>query len=113
MNNTPDSTRIGAYIHIMRTNRGWPLRELSRRAGGIAVSHLSGIERGVTMPSLGMIQQIAAAFDMGAGDLLTDAGYTNRKPDFIPVREVEWTARFVVGSNGELRYLNHTIREVL
>lgn len=106
-----DSTRIGAYIHTLRTDRNWTLAQLAVSAE-TSVSYLSDIERGRTMPSLLMLAQIATAFDMGAGDLLTDAGYTNRKPDFVPVREVEWTAHFVIGSSGELRYLNHTIREV-
>ena len=67
---------IGEYIKTRRTECGWTLRDLSERSKGTSIGYLSDIERGETDPSLGKLQEIAQAFDMGAGDLLVAAGYT-------------------------------------
>ena len=69
--------RIGAYIKRLRTELGLTQGQLGQRAG-VSVSFLSDIETGRTDPSLRTLQAIAETFDLGAGDLLVDAGYTTR-----------------------------------
>lgn len=66
---------IGEYIKHLRDVEGWSLSELSRRSG-VAKGYLSEVERGNSDPSLNILQSVAKAFDMDAGDLLVDAGYT-------------------------------------
>lgn len=54
---------IGRAIKLCRSQRGWTLRELSQHAG-IAVSHLSMIERSQRDASMTAMQSLANAFGM-------------------------------------------------
>lgn len=54
---------IGRAIKLCRSQKGWTLRELSKRTG-IAGSHLSMIERNQRDASMTAMQAIAAAFGM-------------------------------------------------
>lgn len=53
---------MGRQIRLMRTERGWTLRDLSD-ASGVSVSQLSSIERGAHLPSLESLLEIAIALD--------------------------------------------------
>ncbi len=53
---------MGRQIRLMRTERGWTLRDLSD-ASGVSVSQLSSIERGAHLPSLESLLEIALALD--------------------------------------------------
>lgn len=53
---------VGRQIRLMRTERGWTLRDLSD-ASGVSVSQLSSIERGAHLPSLESLLEIAIALD--------------------------------------------------
>ncbi|MDI3341466.1 MAG: helix-turn-helix domain-containing protein [Sphaerobacter sp.] len=79
----------GATIRALRHARGWSLRDLSQ-ASGISVPYLSEIERGRKDPSGALIGQIAAAFGLSLGALLTEIG---RAADAAPADATQQTAR--------------------
>jgi len=54
---------IGKAIKLCRTQKGWTQVNLSKRTG-IAISHVSMIERNQRDPSMKAIQAIAEAFGM-------------------------------------------------
>lgn len=54
---------IGRAIKLCRSQKGWTLRELAKRTG-VAVSHLSMIERNQRDASMTAMQVIAKAFGM-------------------------------------------------
>ena len=54
---------IGRAIKLCRSQKGWTLRDLAKRTG-IAVSHLSMIERNQRDASMTAMQVIARAFGM-------------------------------------------------
>jgi transcriptional regulator with XRE-family HTH domain len=54
---------IGRAIKLCRSQKGWTLREFAKRTG-IAVSHLSMIERNQRDASMTAMQVIARAFGM-------------------------------------------------
>lgn len=54
---------IGRAIKLCRSQKGWTLRDLAKRTG-IAVSHLSMIERNQRDASMTAMQVIAKAFGM-------------------------------------------------
>lgn len=69
---------VGEYIkhlRLIQQPKAWSLEVLSEKCG-ISVSFLSDVQRGISTPSLEGIEKIAAAFGLGAGDLLVKAGYT-------------------------------------
>jgi len=68
---------LGEYLRHLRQSMGWSLRDVAEHTR-ISHSAISLIERGETDPRLSTLCQIAAAFGMGVGDLLTDAGHTTR-----------------------------------
>jgi transcriptional regulator with XRE-family HTH domain len=54
---------IGRAIKLCRSQKGWTLRDLAKRTG-IAVSHLSMIERNQRDASMAAMQALANAFGM-------------------------------------------------
>ena len=66
---------IGEYIKTRRAECGWSLDDLAARSG-IVKSVIWHIESEDTSPTLSTLEDIARAFDMGAGDMLVEAGYT-------------------------------------
>lgn len=88
--------RIGEYIKALRQQRGWTLRDLGTEAGELSIGFISDIERGRSDPSLTTLERIAKAFNLGAGDLLVGAGYTNHPIalDVLADRYVKVTLRF-------------------
>lgn len=54
---------IGRAVKLSRSQKGWTLRELSKQSG-IAVSHLSMIERNQRDASMSAMQALANAFGM-------------------------------------------------
>lgn len=75
---------IGDLIVNLRHQRGWSMEALAQRAG-VTRSHIWAIEHGTSDMTISVLQGIAHAFDMGAGDLLTDAGYTVREQGPCPM----------------------------
>lgn len=92
--------KIGEYIKALREQRKWTLRDLGAAAGELSIGFLSDIERGRSDPSLTTLHRIAKAFNLGAGDLLVGAGYTNHPIalDVLAARTIRVTLRF----NGNL-----------
>jgi ribosome-binding protein aMBF1 (putative translation factor) len=60
------STPIGTHIRALRHERGWRLADLAARAG-VSITYLSDVERGRTMPSVKMLEKMAAAFGLRFG----------------------------------------------
>lgn len=54
---------IGRAVKLCRSQKGWTLREVAKRTG-IAVSHLSMIERNQRDASMSVMQGLANAFGM-------------------------------------------------
>lgn len=69
---------LAEYLHFARVQRGYTLEDLSTQTG-LSVSYLSDLEHGRSEPSLKSLVAIANAYDMGAGDLLVEAGYSVRR----------------------------------
>lgn len=57
------TVNIGRAIKLCRSQKGWTLRDLSKRAG-MTVSHLSMIERNQRDASMTAMQALATAFGM-------------------------------------------------
>jgi DNA-binding response OmpR family regulator len=72
----PDKLRqeLGRHIRLVRTERGWTLKELSETSG-VSVSQLSSIERGAHLPSLESLLAIAQALDCRPSAWLDDSGF--------------------------------------
>lgn len=60
---------LGRAVKLCRGQKGWTLSELSSRTG-IALSHLSNIERGERDPSMTAVESIARAFGMPVNVLI-------------------------------------------
>lgn len=65
---------LGRHIRLVRTERGWTLKELSETSG-VSVSQLSSIERGAHLPSLESLLAIAQALDCRPSAWLDDSGF--------------------------------------
>lgn len=65
---------LGRHIRLVRTERGWTLKELSE-SSGVSVSQLSSIERGAHLPSLESLLAIAQALDCRPSAWLDDSGF--------------------------------------
>lgn len=65
---------LGRRIRLVRTERGWTLKDLSE-SSGVSVSQLSSIERGAHLPSLESLLSIAHALEQRPSDWLADSGF--------------------------------------
>ncbi len=72
---TPDLSAIGETIRLLRTVQGLTLRDLATQTG-LSPAYLSDIEHGRSVPSLKTLCAVADAFDMGAADVLAEAGFS-------------------------------------
>lgn len=64
---------LGRKIRLVRSDKGWTLRDLSE-ASGVSVSQLSSIERGTHLPSLESLVSIAQALEAKPSKWLDSAG---------------------------------------
>jgi transcriptional regulator with XRE-family HTH domain len=69
---------LPAYLAAARASRGWTLHELANQTA-LSVPYLSDLEHGRGEPSLRALESIANAYQMAAGDLLVEAGFTWRE----------------------------------
>ncbi|HWU10163.1 MAG TPA: XRE family transcriptional regulator [Streptomyces sp.] len=69
----PDSldARLAARLGALRTEHGWSLEELSRRAG-VSRSTLSRLERGELSPTAAMLGQLCTVYGRTMSRLLTE-----------------------------------------
>ncbi|MEV2246210.1 XRE family transcriptional regulator [Streptomyces sp. NPDC049970] len=63
--------RLAARLGLLRTERGWSLDELSRRAG-VSRSTLSRLERGELSPTTTVLGQLCTAYGRTMSRLLTE-----------------------------------------
>lgn len=68
----PEAEVFGATVRRLREERKPLTQEQLAHAAGLTTNYLSDIERGVKVPSLTTILQIAHALDLPAADLLRD-----------------------------------------
>ena len=97
-----DTREIGARIRALREQRGWTLREISRRVG-LSPSYFSRLEDGYTDPRLADLKLIAQTFGVplatvtGEEDVSDEmAKRLNAYPTFAPKIEAlmdfyEWS----------------------
>jgi DNA-binding transcriptional MerR regulator/quercetin dioxygenase-like cupin family protein len=87
---SPDE-HIGPRVHRARMRRGASLRALAE-ATGLSASSVSAIERGVSAPSVGTLQRLAAALDTTVPKLLGTRRPSPRmvvRPSDRPVLDME------------------------
>ena len=77
----PDELAIGRRLREARNAAGISLRHLATTSG-VAVSHLSGIERGNTNVTLVVLKRICDALSITVGDLLNEP---EREPDSVRI----------------------------
>jgi transcriptional regulator with XRE-family HTH domain len=77
---TPDVSRIGAYIKEQRETARVSLRRLAQDAG-VSNPYLSQIERGLRKPSAEILQQLAKALRISAEQLYLQAGLLDEIDD--------------------------------
>ncbi len=64
--------RFGEKLHILRKQRGLTLRELAPLLDMKSYSHLAQIEKGNSLPSVGLLVKIADLFDVSLDQLVRD-----------------------------------------
>jgi transcriptional regulator with XRE-family HTH domain len=67
---TAHTERWGAEIRRLRTERGWTILELARRADS-QPAHISRIERGINAPSDELRMRVAAALGVRVEQIFT------------------------------------------
>jgi transcriptional regulator with XRE-family HTH domain len=63
-----DDPKIGSVLRRLRQQRGWTLRELSRRSG-LSVAFISEVERDLVSPSVASLSRLTGALGVRIGDL--------------------------------------------
>ena len=71
MTDAEQRAKVGERIRMLRERAGLSQQELSEKAG-ISRVHLSGLERGVSSPTVDKLIQIAQALRIKTSDLLED-----------------------------------------
>lgn len=61
--------RLARNIKAARTEKGWSQEELADQAG-LHRTYISGVERGVRNPTVTVVEKIAVALGVEAGELL-------------------------------------------
>lgn len=67
-----EAIALGSRLRLARTRAGSTLEEIAS-AAGMTGSHLSRVERGEKLPSMGAMLRLAAALDVSLGDLIGGA----------------------------------------
>jgi transcriptional regulator with XRE-family HTH domain len=84
----PRLRQLGAYIRVQRRLADLSLRGLADLTQ-VSNAYLSQIERGLHQPSLRVIESIAAALNLSADTLLTQAGMTRGQSTDGPAGRVD------------------------
>ena len=76
---TPQSIKFGEYLHKLREERNWSLRDIQEKTKGeVSNAYLSQLESGKkNIPTLKVIQKLADAFGLPIEVLLKEAGYAS------------------------------------
>jgi ribosome-binding protein aMBF1 (putative translation factor) len=62
---------FGAIVQRLRKQRGWTIQFLARRAG-MNSNHLGDLEKGVNIPNVRTIMDLAQALDVRASDIVEE-----------------------------------------
>ena len=68
-NGVSDGQHVGDRVHMLRTRKQVSLRALAKMTG-LSASSISAVERGLSAPSVGTLQRLAAALDTTVAKLL-------------------------------------------
>ena len=76
---TPQSIKFGEYLHKLRDERNWSLRDIQEKTKDeVSNAYLSQLESGKkNIPTLKVIQKLADAFGLPIEVLLKEAGYAS------------------------------------
>lgn len=66
-----DAVRFGAIVNRLRTERRWTLEDLARFSG-MNSTYLGVLERGLNMPTLATIFQLAKVFGIDAAEIVRE-----------------------------------------
>lgn len=66
------------HLRETRTRHGLTLTEVAARIG-VSVTHMSRLERGQRQPSIGVLRQLAAVYQVGIGELVGENAAAQRK----------------------------------
>jgi transcriptional regulator with XRE-family HTH domain len=80
-----DRRRIAERMRVLREQRGLTQDELARRTG-LSVSTISNIERAVSLPDLGTLENLRAGLEMALWELSCTLTGSDERPD--PKRRV-------------------------
>ncbi len=69
---------LGDKIRLLRTEKGFSIQDLARRAG-ISLSYLSEIERGTVYPALSTLKRIAAGLEVSVSSIMGNEGSLGHK----------------------------------
>ena len=73
-----DAVRFGVIVNRLRTERGWTLEALGRFAR-MNAEYLGRLERGLNMPTLATILDLAHVFGVGAAEIVRKVESGHRK----------------------------------
>ncbi|MFC0449843.1 helix-turn-helix domain-containing protein [Rhodococcus jostii] len=66
------------HLRETRTRHGLTLAEVAERIG-VSTTHMSRLERGQRQPSIGVLRQLAAVYQVGIGELVGENAAAQRK----------------------------------
>jgi transcriptional regulator with XRE-family HTH domain len=72
------SVKLGRKLKAARKAKRMTLMEVQKKAG-VSATHISQIERGMTSPTVGVLQKLAKALDTRASSFLDDGPARRRK----------------------------------
>jgi transcriptional regulator with XRE-family HTH domain len=73
-----DAVRFGAIINRLRTERRWSLEDLARFSR-MNPTYLGVLERGLNMPTLATILQLAEVFGVDAAEIVSEVEAARRE----------------------------------
>lgn len=81
----PDALRFGHLLKDLRLQRGWSLQQLAR-ASGMTATYLGFLERGLNLPSITAVINLAEVLGVDAGDFIRHvaAGRKKSPPAMLP-----------------------------
>lgn len=78
-----DAVRFGVIVNRLRTERGWTLEALGHFAR-MNAEYLGRLERGINMPTLTTILDLAHVFGVGAAEIVQEVEAGRRKARKAP-----------------------------
>lgn len=70
--------QFGLYVKKKRLEMGWSQPDLAEKLD-VNFQNISRLERGEITPTIFWCYKLAAAFDIGLSELITDVGYKLKK----------------------------------